>query len=275
MMLRSSLRKGFLNFIVTRNINSMNSEQIIEKYYKKEFTNQLEFTVQKKPYPLFRVMDLEGKIINPEYENIDKEICLNILEKMLQNREMDVVYQNAQRQNRITFYMTSKLEEAAIFGTGVAIKPDDSLFFQYREFPLLFLRGWNPKIYLDHLAGNHLAKDKGRCLALAHSDPEAKLFPNSGPLGNRYPHSSGAGFLYRVQGLDKIAVNFIGDGSASEGDVYAAMNFAAVLNSQTLFLVRNNVYAISTFITDQYKGDGVGPRGIGLGIPFIKVGLLI
>jgi len=38
------------------------------------------------------------------------------------------------------------------------------------------------------------------------------------------------------------------------------MNFAATLKCQTLFAVRNNVYAISTFIEDQYAGDGISSR---------------
>jgi len=43
-----------------------------------------------------------------------------------------------------------------------------------------------------------------------------------------------------------VAVTFFGDGAASEGDFHAALNFAATLRSQTMFLCRNNGYAIST-----------------------------
>lgn len=38
-----------------------------------------------------------------------------------------------------------------------------------------------------------------------------------------------------------------------------------------MFFWRNNVNAISTFIEDQYCGDGISSRGIGYGIPSIKV----
>jgi TPP-dependent pyruvate/acetoin dehydrogenase alpha subunit len=45
---------------------------------------------------------------------------------------------------------------------------------------------------------------------------------------------------------DRIAAAYFGDGSASVGDFHTALNFAATLKCQTLFLCRNNYYAIST-----------------------------
>ena len=77
--------------------------------------------------------------------------------------------------------------------------------------------------------------------------------------------------MYRLQGKDKIAIAYIGEGAASEGDCHPAMNFAATLKSQTLFFCRNNVYAISTPAYDQYAGDGFAARGISYGIPTIRV----
>ena len=55
------------------------------------------------------------------------------------------------------------------------------------------------------------------------------------------------------------------------GDFPTALNFAAVLKAQTLFLVRNNKYAISTPVADQYASDGVAPRAISFGIATTRV----
>ncbi len=49
------------------------------------------------------------------------------------------------------------------------------------------------------------------------------------------------------------------------------MNFAATLRCQTLFLLRNNKYAISTPAEDQYVSDGVIPRAISFGIASSRV----
>lgn len=50
-----------------------------------------------------------------------------------------------------------------------------------------------------------------------------------------------------------------------------ALNFAATLRCQTLFLCRNNKYAISTPAEDQYIGDGVIPRSIAYNVASVRV----
>ena len=66
-------------------------------------------------------------------------------------------------------------------------------------------------------------------------------------------------------------MTYFGEGSASEGDFHPALNFAATLRAQTLFFCRNNMYAISTPIDDQYAGDGIAVRGVSYGMPTIRV----
>jgi 2-oxoisovalerate dehydrogenase E1 component alpha subunit len=240
-------------------------------YYNYQFTEKLNFIDHTVRFPLFRVMDLEGKIISPEYETLDKEFLLKSLGIMVEAREMDAVYNNAQRQNRITFYMTGTYEEGANVAAASAIKDTDALFLQYREFPMLMKRGYTPMMLLHNIKGNSQDNLLGKCFPLMNANPEINIFSTSAPLGNRHPHSAGAGYYFRVKGMDKIACCVFGEGAASEGDVHASMNFAATLGCQTLFYCRNNAYAISTFRDDQYAGDGVAPRGIGYGMPAIKV----
>ena len=55
------------------------------------------------------------------------------------------------------------------------------------------------------------------------------------------------------------------------GDFVPAINFAATLKSQTLFICRNNGFAISTPVSEQYIGDGIAVRGIAYGINTIRV----
>lgn len=93
----------------------------------------------------------------------------------------------------------------------------------------------------------------------------------SSPLCTQVPQASGAGYNFRIRGEDRVAVTYFGDGAASEGDFHSAMNFAATLRAQTLFFCRNNMYAISTPIDDQYAGDGIAARGIGYGMHTIRV----
>ena len=93
----------------------------------------------------------------------------------------------------------------------------------------------------------------------------------SSPLATQIPQASGSGYQYRITKQDRIAVTYFGEGAASEGDFHAALNFAATLRSQTLFICRNNMYAISTPVDDQLVGDGIAARGVGYGMHTIRV----
>lgn len=68
-----------------------------------------------------------------------------------------------------------------------------------------------------------------------------------------------------------MAACYFGDGAASEGDFHAALNVAAVRKCPVIFLCRNNGFAISTPTSEQYIGDGISVRGLGYGIPSIRV----
>lgn len=93
----------------------------------------------------------------------------------------------------------------------------------------------------------------------------------SSPLATQIPQSVGAGYALKREGTNRICVCYFGEGAASEGDFHAALNFAATLKTPTIFICRNNGYAISTPTKDQYAGDGIAGRGIGYGIHTVRV----
>lgn len=67
-------------------------------------------------------MDEEGKIINKGYaDKISDELILKMYDNMVIMNETDVVYNAAQRQSRISFYMTQLGEEASGIGTAAAL----------------------------------------------------------------------------------------------------------------------------------------------------------
>lgn len=78
----------------------------------------------------FRVIDEEGKVVNNGgYEKqIPKEKLQRMYETMVTMNEADLVYNAAQRQSRISFYMTQSGEEAAGVGSAAALQDHDLIF---------------------------------------------------------------------------------------------------------------------------------------------------
>ncbi|CAN0387968.1 unnamed protein product, partial [Scytosiphon promiscuus] len=93
----------------------------------------------------------------------------------------------------------------------------------------------------------------------------------SSPLGTQIPQAVGAAYALKLSGEANIAICYFGDGAASEGDFHAAMGLAATREAPVLFVCRNNGYAISTPVKDQYRGDGIISRAPGYGVHAIRV----
>lgn len=108
-------------------------------------------------------------------------------------------------------------------------------------------------------------------MPISYTKKEIGLQTVCTPLTTQLPHAAGCGYAFKLDGEKRAAVAFFGEGAASEGDFHAALNFAAVLKSQTIFVCRNNGYAISTPVKDQYAGDGIAIRGLSYGIDSIRV----
>lgn len=73
---------------------------------------------------------------------------------MVRLQQMDTILQNAQRQGRISFYMTCRGEEAIHFGAASALELQDTILAQYREQGLLMWRGFTLQQFSDQCFSN-------------------------------------------------------------------------------------------------------------------------
>ena len=109
-----------------------------------EFTDSMDFRDKTEKFKCFRVMDEEGEIVTPGYDDkISSDLLLRMYDTMVTINEADQVYNAAQRQARISFYMTQLGEEASGIGTAAALKDHDLIFPQYREAGSFLWRGFS------------------------------------------------------------------------------------------------------------------------------------
>lgn len=184
----------------------------------------------------------------------------------------DEVLYNIQRQGLISFYLQNSGEEGLQVGSSSALSIDDMIFYQYRETGVLFYRGFTVQNALDQCFSNVDDLGKGKQMPIHYGSHALNIQTASSPLATQLPASVGAAFAMKNNGKPKSVVcSYFGDGAASEGDFHAAMNFASTLEVPIIFFCRNNGYAISTSVHEQYHGDGVASRAIGYGMKSIRV----
>ncbi|KAG9315736.1 thiamine diphosphate-binding protein [Chiua virens] len=221
--------------------------------------------------PTYRVLDGVGiPIQDAELPDLTSPVIR--YEHMQLLPTMDNILYNVQRQGKISFYYG---EEATIIGSAAALANDDECVCQYREMGVLLWRGFGINAAMAQCFGNHEDKSgKGRQMPMHFGSPQHHFHTISSPLATQIPQAAGVGFALKrdpARRNKNVACVFFGEGAASEGDFHAGMLLASTIPSPTIFLARNNGFAISTPAHEQFYGDGIAARGPGYGIDTIRV----
>lgn len=237
-------------------------------------TNQLDLIdpVNVPTVPAYRVLGPDGCLQGDLDESLDLDKIINLYKGMVRLNTIDKIMFDSHRQGRISFYMTNFGEEAIQFGSAAGLQGQDWIYAQYREAGVLMYRQMPLRLMLAQCYGNKEDLGKGRQMPIHYGNRQLNFVTISSTLTTQLPQAAGSAFaLKRQPNNDRVVACYFGEGAASEGDAHAAMNFAATLDCPVMFICRNNGYAISTPIEDQYRGDGIVHRALGYGMGAMRV----
>ncbi len=101
-----------------------------------------------------------------------------------------------------------------------------------------------------------MGKKSGICGGIGSSQHiYNKNFLSNGIQGGIVPIAAGIAFSKKLKNENGIAVVFIGDGTLGEGAVYETMNIISLLELPILIVCENNLYAQSTYISENMSGS--------------------
>ncbi|XP_020111674.1 2-oxoisovalerate dehydrogenase subunit alpha 2, mitochondrial-like isoform X2 [Ananas comosus] len=209
--------------------------------------------------------------MDKQYLAVSKEVALKMYNDMVTLQVMDTIFYEAQRQGRISFYLTSIGEEAINIASAAALSLDDIVLPQYREPGVLLWRGFTLQEFANQCFGNKSDYGKGRQMPIHYGSNQLNYFTVSSPIATQLPHAAGAAYSLKMEKKNACVITYFGDGGTSEGDFHAALNFAAVMEVPVIFFCRNNGWAISTPTTEQFRSDGAVIRGQAYGMRSIRV----
>ena len=118
---------------------------------------------------------------------LSKETIEKMFGVMLQLSAMDNIMYDAQRQGRISFYMTAHGEEATLVGSAAALRTEDPVFAQYREAAVLLWRGFSVQQCVHQCYGNIHDIGKGKQMPVHYGSAELSYVTISSPLATQLP----------------------------------------------------------------------------------------
>ena len=172
------------------------------------------------------------------------------------------------RMGRTPFGAGTDGHEAAQIGAAWCIqRGKDWTVPYYRDMGVAFVLGFSP---LDEFRGV-LAKatdpnSAGRAMLNMFSVPKDRILSRSVLVGTEFPHAVGLALALRNRKEPYIVFAFGGDGSTSPGDFHEAANFAGVHKLPVVFVIENNLLAISTRYEQQTAVKDIAEKAAAYGM---------
>ena len=217
-------------------------------------------------------MDVKGAQVRHESLGLDEDDLLRIYRHMLLARMVDERSWILNRQGKAAFVISCQGHEGAQVGTAYNLRPGhDYVYPYYRDAGITMLLGQSARDqFLSLLGKKEDPNSAGRQMPGHFSSRELNIVSASAPVGVQYPQAVGTALAFKMRGEDGMVLACGGEASTSSGDWHEAMNFAGIHDLPVVFLVENNIYAISVPEKMQVAGS-IAKRAEGYGFPGVEV----
>lgn len=157
-------------------------------------------------------------------------------------------------------------QEAVIAGTKKALIDGDAIITSYRDHGHILACGTDPNPVMAELFGKETGVSRGKGGSMHLFDTEKHFYGGHGIVGAQVPIGTGVAFALKYNETNNIAVTFMGDGAANQGQVYESFNMAALWNLPVLYIIENNVYGMGTSVDRASASEDFVRRGEPYGI---------
>lgn len=219
---------------------------------------------------VIRVLRDDGSLDEATDPRVPDQQIRELYAAMVRTRLLDERLVTLQRQGRIGFHIGSLGEEATILGSAFGMREQDWIFPCYREFGAALWRGMPLQRYVDNMFGNGQDPAKGRQMPDHYTYRKAKFGSVSSPIGTQITQAVGFSWAAKIKKEDLVALVYFGEGATSSNEFHNGMNFAGVFKTPTVFLCRNNGWAISVPTERQSASESFAAKGIAYGVPAIR-----
>lgn len=171
-------------------------------------------------------------------------------------------------QNRMPGFIHSYVgEEATAVGVCTTLRSDDYITSTHRGHGHILAKGGDLDLFFAELYGRATGYCKGKGGSMHVADLDLGILGANGVVGGGVPIAAGAALGARMQGYDRVAVSFVGDGGTDIGPFHETLNLAALWEVPVVFVVENNGYADFIAQNAHQKIERISDRADGYGMP--------
>src|ERR671930_2517896 len=205
-------------------------------------------------------------------QTVEKGIMLEMLRRMVRIRRFEEQVIRLVERGEIVGAAHSYIgEEEVAVGACLALRADDYMTGNHRSHGHPIAKGGQVKKAMAELFGKRTGLCKGKGGSMHLADFSVGILGESGILGSSIPTAVGAALGSKLQGKDRVAVAFFGDGARNEGVFHESINLAAIWKLPVIFLCENNQYAVTSSFRAMVATENISDRAAGYDIPGVLV----
>ena len=202
----------------------------------------------------------------------DKQLLMEMLRRMIRIRYFEESVLELTASGEIVGAAHSYIgEEAVAVGACLALRDDDYITGNHRSHGHPIAKGGDVSRAMAELLGKSTGYCKGKGGSMHLADFSIGILGESGIVGSSVPVAVGAAMGGKMQGTDRVAMCFFGDGASNQGSVAESINLAAVWKLPVIFLCENNQYAQTTHFRTTVASENVSDRATAYNIPGVVV----
>ena len=157
-------------------------------------------------------------------------------------------------------------QEAVVTGIQSMQEKQDTVITAYRDHGHMLATGMDPKGVMAELTGRRDGYSKGKGGSMHMFSRETNFFGGHGIVGASTTLGTGLGFAHQYREDGGVAVTYMGDGAANQGQVHESYNMASLWKLPILYVIENNMYGMGTSTKRAAAGE-LYKRGAGFDIP--------
>jgi pyruvate dehydrogenase E1 component alpha subunit len=158
-------------------------------------------------------------------------------------------------------------QEAVVVGVEAAMEEGDQLITGYRDHGHMLAMGMDPKGVMAELTGREDGYSKGKGGSMHMFSAEKQFYGGHGIVGAPAPIGTGLALSNQYKENGRVTMTFFGDGASNQGQVFEAMNMAALWKLPVVYVIENNQYAMGTSVQRATAETHLYKRGSAFNIP--------
>ncbi|TDM12489.1 thiamine pyrophosphate-dependent dehydrogenase E1 component subunit alpha [Macrococcus bovicus] len=204
---------------------------------------------------------------------LTKEELIHAFKQVLRGRRLDERLWQLTRIGKTSFNISGQGAEVGQVAMVMAFQPEKDYFLPYyRDMTACLAWGMSSKdIILGSFGKEADPSSHGRQMPNHYGSKAHHIISHSSPVSTQLNVATGIGYAALLEESDSVTVATTGEGSFNQGEVAEAMNFAAIKKLPIIFVVENNLWAISVGTEEQYANKEMADRAAAYGFEGIRV----